>query len=99
MAAVLIASLLVFVVALIAGFAVERRMGSHATLEALPWYFQLVVGAVAMVPLVYFEDALAVGPIDGLAVAFALSAACWIALPALLSQLVDDDELGSPQGC
>ncbi|MDB2264767.1 hypothetical protein PN419_09430 [Halorubrum ezzemoulense] len=99
MATALLASIAVFVAVLAAGFAIERRLGDHATLEALPWYLQLLVGGVAITPLVHFEDRLAVGPIDGLVVAFAVSAACWIALPALLSQLVDHDGTVASQGC
>jgi hypothetical protein len=99
MVTALFASLAVFVAALVVGFALERRLGSDATLEALPWYLQLLVGGLGIAPIVYFEDQLAVGPIDGLVVAFAISAVIWIALPALLSQLVDHDGTAASQGC
>jgi hypothetical protein len=99
MAAALIASLAVFVAALVVGFAVERRVGSDAKLELLPWYLQLLVGGVAITPILHFEEQLTVGPIDGLVVAFAISGACWIALPVVLSRLVDYDGTAASPGC
>lgn len=99
MVVALLASIAVFVAALVVGFALERLLGSGATLEALPWYLQLLVGGLAITPIVHFEDQLTVGPIDGLVVAFAISAVCWIALPAILSQLVAHDGTAASQGC
>lgn len=99
MTTALIASVMVFVAALVVGFAVERRVGSDAKLETLPWYFQLLVGGLAITPIVHFEDQLTVGPIDGLVVAFAISCVCWIALPVVLSQLVDHDRPAASPGC
>lgn len=99
MVVALIASVAVLVGALIIGFAVERRVGSDAKLEQLPWYFQLLVGGLATSPILFFEEQLTIGPIDGLVVAFAISCMCWIALPVVLSQLVDFDENRQARGC
>ncbi|ERG87975.1 MAG: hypothetical protein J07HX5_00116 [halophilic archaeon J07HX5] len=99
MVTALLASVAVFAAALLLGFGLERRLGSDATLEALPWYLQLLVGGLSIAPLTYLEAQFTVGPADGLVVAFAISAVCWVSLPALLSRLVDYDETATPQGC
>jgi drug/metabolite transporter (DMT)-like permease len=99
MATALVASVAVFVAALVVGFAVERRVGSDASLETLPWYFQLLVGGLATTPILHFEERLGVGPIDGLVVAFAVSCLCWIALPVVLSRLVDHDGTAASPSC
>lgn len=99
MAAALIASIAVFVAALVVGFAVERRVGSDAKLKRLPWYLQLLVGGLAVTPILHFEDQLTVGPIDGLVVAFAISGVCWIGLPVVFSQLVGHDGTAASPRC
>jgi drug/metabolite transporter (DMT)-like permease len=99
MATALIASLAVFVAALAVGFAVERRVGSDAKLETLPWYLQLLVGGLAITPILHFEDRLTVGPSDGLVVAFAVSLVLWIVLPVVLSQLVNHDGTAASSEC
>jgi hypothetical protein len=99
MTAALIANMAVFVAVIVAGFAVERRVRSDAKLETLPWYLQLLVGGLAISPIVHFEDQLAFGPIDGLVVSFVVSVVFWIGLPAVLSQLVDHDGTAASPGC
>ncbi|MFB6227083.1 MAG: hypothetical protein ABEH88_00595 [Halobacteriales archaeon] len=94
-----LANLGVIVGIFVVGFAVERRVRSDAKLEILPWYLQLLVGGLAISPITFFEDRLAVGPVDGLVVSFAVSIALWIALPAVLSQLVDRDRATAAPGC
>lgn len=71
------------------GAVVDSRLQSGSRLRALPTPLQLTVGGVAIAPLTLFADRLAVGPLDGLVVGFAVSAALWIALPTLLSRVVD----------
>jgi hypothetical protein len=83
----------------VVGFAVERRVRFGAKLEILPWYLQLFVGGLAISPITFFEEQLAVGPVDGLVVSFAVSIALWIALPAVLSGLVDRDRTAPASGC
>jgi hypothetical protein len=82
----------------VVGFAVERRVRFGAKLELLPWYFQLLVGGLA-ITILDFEEQLAVGPIDGLVVSLAVSVGIWIALPAVLWRLVDHDGSAAASGC
>jgi hypothetical protein len=83
----------------VVGFAVERRVRYAAKLEILPWYLQLLVGGLAISPITLFEEQLAVGPINGLVVSFAVSVGLWIGLPAVLSRLVDGDGATATSGC
>jgi hypothetical protein len=83
----------------VVGFAVERRVRFAAELETLPWYHQLFVGGLAISPITFFEEQLAVGPVDGLIVSFAVSVGLWIVLPAVLSRLVDRDRATAAPGC
>lgn len=83
----------------VVGFAVERRIRYATKLEILPWYLQLLVGGLAISPITFFQEQLAVGPIDGLVVSFAVSVVLWIALPAILSGFVDHDGAAAASGC
>jgi hypothetical protein len=89
------ASVAIFLV----GFAVDRWVRSGEKLQMLPWYLQLLVGGLAISPITFLDEQLAVGPVDGLVVSFAVSIALWIALPAVLSGLVDPDETVASPGC
>lgn len=88
-----------FGVVVAVGVVIDRRLRSDAKLGSLPLWGQLLVGAVAMTPFVLGVEQFGVGPIDGTAVAFAVSVALWIALPTLLARVVTTDPQGTGGRC
>ena len=99
MVSALVANIAAIVGILFIGGTIDRYVASEAKLAALPWYLQWVTGGTAISPLVYFQDRLVVGPIDGLIVAFALSIALWIGLPTLFAWVVVTDSERTHSNC
>ena len=71
----------------LAGIAVERRLHADRRLRALPWWLQMLVGGVAVSPLLFGHDVVPDTAVGDTVVLMAVSFALWLGLPVLLARV------------